>query len=152
LINIVKRGCWRTYSHPRSLSSPCKGNTAKQVNAEGSYGVCQIIDRRTQVIHLVPLERYQLHQARLKNTHVTSDDISRSLWPTAVSKLTGLFAEQLLIYLWSVRDGDLPQPSSEGVMISMSVYPDSSLSWPAVTAITRDSRRPQPSNNRLVGV
>lgn len=152
MVNIVKRGGWRTYSHPRALSSSSKSSSAKQANAEGSYGVCQIIDRRTQVIHLVPLERYQLHQARLKNANVTSDDITRYLWPTAVSKLTGLFAEQLLIYLWSVRDGDLPQPSSEGVMISMSVYPDSSLSWPAVTAITRDTRRPEPSNHRLVGV
>lgn len=122
---------WRTYRHPAK-------------NA-GNYGCCQIIDSRTQVIHLIELGSHHFHRARLESAQVDEKSISQSLWPTAPDQSREALPQKLAHYLVGLRGEDMPEPRRDRQMFSFSVYADGSHSWPAITLMTQDSFTPTPA-------
>jgi len=115
---------WRTYTHPSETTS--------------NYGCCQIIDQRTQVIHLIGLSWLHYHCARFSPSTVDTGSLTRALWPTASTKARDALPQQLAHYLTAIRGAELPIPSQDRQMFSLTVYPDGSLSWPAITLMTRE--------------
>lgn len=116
---------WRTFEHSRST--------------ESCYACCQIIDQRTKVIHLIPLEPHQYHTARVQSAAVDSRALHMALWPTASDKQRQELPMLLTHYLYQVRGNEFPEPSTERKIISLTIYADGTLSWPVIT---------QPMNER----
>jgi len=110
---------WRTFEHART--------------SESCYACCQIIDQRTKVLHLIPLEPHQYHSARITSAAVDSKELHMALWPTASVKQRQQLPMLITKYLYQVRGNEFPAPSKERKVISLTVYPDGTLSWPVIT-------------------